>query len=73
MDFFNIFNKTQFIATSINTSFSNNGTVCTALAPCAGYANDTLKWDPSLVQGNFGVNSAAKDGRQIQYGLKIDF
>jgi len=73
MDFFNLFNKTQFIATSINTSFSNNGTVCTAAAPCAGYANDTLKWDPSLVQGNFGVNGAAKDGRQIQYGLKIDF
>ncbi len=82
MDFFNLFNKTQFIATAMNLNLSaTGGTVCTApvLVPptpatCpANYAFDTLKWDPSLLSGNFGVNSAAKDGRQIQYGLKIDF
>ncbi len=73
MDFFNLFNKTQFIATQINRNLSNSGTVCTAASPCAGYANDTLKWDSSQVQGNFGVNSAARDARQIQYGLRIDF
>jgi hypothetical protein len=77
MDFFNIFNKTQFIATSINMNLSNSGTVCnptfTAPSPCAGYAPDSLQWDPSQVQSNFGQNSAAKDAREIQYGLKIDF
>jgi hypothetical protein len=73
MDFFNAFNKTQFIATSMNLSLSNGGTVCTAAAPCAGYANNTLKWDPSLTQGNFGVNNSTRDPRQIQYNLRIDF
>jgi hypothetical protein len=54
MDFFNLFNKTQFIATGgngINTNLSNSGTVCGVGASadpnqpwCAGYADNTLYW-----------------------------
>jgi len=76
MDFFNVFNKTQFIATSMNLSLSNGGTVCstaTGFTPCAGYANNTLKWSPTQVQGNFGQNNSTRDPRQIQYNLRIDF
>jgi Carboxypeptidase regulatory-like domain/TonB-dependent Receptor Plug Domain len=73
LDFFNVFNKTQFIATAMNLNLSNSGVVCTAASPCPGHANDTIEWDPSQLQGDFGVNTAARDARQIQYGLKIDF
>jgi hypothetical protein len=75
LDFFNVFNKTQFIASSINTNLSQvGGTVCTAASPCAGYANNSLKWNAATsLAGNFGDNTATKDPRQIQYGLKIDF
>jgi len=55
MDFFNIFNKTQFIATSISNNLSSNGVVCTAANVadtanfpwCAGYAPNTLFWKPT--------------------------
>ncbi len=75
LDFFNVFNKTQFIASDINTNLSQvGGTVCTAASPCAGYANNSLKWNAATnLAGNFGDNTATKDPRQIQYGLKIDF
>jgi hypothetical protein len=73
LDFFNVFNKTQFIATAMNLNLSNSGNVCSAASPCPGYANNTIQWDSSQVQGDFGVNTAARDARQIQYGLKIDF
>jgi hypothetical protein len=73
MDFFNLFNKTQFIATAMNLNLSNSGNVCTAASPCAGYANDTIQWDSSQVQGDFGANTATRDPRQIQYGLKVEF
>lgn len=76
MDFFNLFNKTQFIATSMNLSLSNGGNVCSTapgFSPCAGYANNTLQWSQSQVQGNFGQNNSARDPRQIQYNLRIDF
>jgi hypothetical protein len=73
LDFFNIFNKTQFIATAMNLNLSNTGNVCSAASPCAGYANDTIQWDQSQVQGDFGVNTAARDPREIQYGLRIEF
>jgi hypothetical protein len=73
MDFFNLFNKTQFIATAMNLNLSNSGNVCTAASPCPGYANDTIQWDSSQVQGDFGANTAARDPRQIQYGLRVEF
>ncbi|HEX3738527.1 MAG TPA: carboxypeptidase regulatory-like domain-containing protein [Terriglobales bacterium] len=75
LDFFNVFNKTQFIASAINTNLSQTGgTVCTAASPCPGYANNSLKWNAATdLSGNFGQNTATKDPREIQYGLKIDF
>jgi hypothetical protein len=73
VDFFNFFNKVQFRGDSINMSLSNGGTVCDAANPCAGYANNTLKWDPSLVQGNFGQLTNDRGPREVQYGLKLDF
>ena len=57
----------------MNLNLSNSGNVCTAASPCPGYANNTIQWDSSQLQGDFGVNTAARDARQIQYGLKIDF
>lgn len=53
MDFFNLFNKPQFVGgnNSINLSLSNSGTVCKAGASadpnqpwCAGYADNSLFW-----------------------------
>ncbi len=73
VDFFNFFNKTQFRGDSISTSLSNGGTLCDAASPCAGYANDTIKWSSSQVQGNFGQLTNDRGPREIQYGLKIDF
>ncbi len=74
MDFFNLFNKSQFIATAMNLSLASGATLCTAANPCPGYANDTLQWNPSTdLQSDFGVNSSARDARQIQYGLRIEF
>jgi hypothetical protein len=91
MDFFNVFNKTQFLPGSINMNLSGvGGTVCTsntvidgdpisgAVAPgtgvCAGHANNTLSWNPKTdLSGGFGNNTAARDPREIQYNLRIDF
>ena len=63
MDFFNLFNKTQFIATSIPVNLGNGGTV----------TNGVITWDQTQRQGNFGQNTAAKDPRQIQYNLRVTF
>jgi hypothetical protein len=74
LDFFNFFNKVQFRGDSINMGLSGaGGTVCDAATPCAGYANDTLKWSPSLVSGSFGQINNDRGPREVQYGLKIDF
>jgi hypothetical protein len=80
VDFFNLFNKTQFRADTINESLSGTGgTVCNATSPgatvtaCPGYANDSLMWSPSGIQGTFGLNNADRGPREIQYGLRIEF
>jgi hypothetical protein len=74
LDFFNFFNKVQFRGDSINMSLSGTGgTVCTAASPCAGYANDTLKWNSSQVSGSFGQLNNDRGPRELQYGLKFDF
>src|SRR5207302_4177582 len=36
LDFFNLFNKTQFRADSIGTSFASGATLCYSVSPCAG-------------------------------------
>ena len=74
MDFFNLFNKTQFNSTGLNLSLSNNATVCTAAAPCAGYADNSLQWNfATNGQTSFGRVENDRGPREIQYGLKLDF
>jgi len=79
MDFFNLFNKTQFRADQIGTGLSGSGgTDCipatTVLAPCSnGYAPFTLQWSQSQVSSNFGKATGDRGPRQVQYGLKVDF
>jgi Carboxypeptidase regulatory-like domain/TonB-dependent Receptor Plug Domain len=81
MEFFNLFNKTQFRADQINLQLASGAVVCTAAAPCAGYADNTVQWNfntPGQGQGNFGqAGSNGTPGdrgpREIQYALKITF
>jgi hypothetical protein len=88
-DFFNLFNKTQFLPSSINGTFGgsglNNGTAVTlcngtagtsqgtANTVCPGYANDTIQWNPANVNHNLGVASQDRAPRQVQYGVQIQF
>jgi Carboxypeptidase regulatory-like domain/TonB-dependent Receptor Plug Domain len=88
MDFFNLFNKTQFLPTSISNGLNVGGpvTLCNATSPfangsvaCPGYGPDTVQWTPSApgvgygVNGSFGVASQDRPPRQIQYGMQITF
>jgi Carboxypeptidase regulatory-like domain/TonB-dependent Receptor Plug Domain len=79
MEFFNLFNKTQFRADQINLQLAANAVACTTLAPCAGYAANTVSWNfANNGQQNFGqAGSSGTPGdrgpREIQYALKINF
>ena len=74
MEFYNLFNKTQFRADQINNQLANGGTACTAAAPCPGYAVNTLKWNfASQGTQNFGQVTGDRGPREIQYALKINF
>ncbi|HZP18394.1 MAG TPA: hypothetical protein VFB00_10535, partial [Terriglobales bacterium] len=82
MDFFNLFNKTQFRADSVNVNLSNGGglTACNftvntgASTACPGYPNDSVAWNPATsLNANFGQATNDRGPRQIQYGLKIEF
>src|SRR6266542_1569804 len=79
MEFFNFFNTTQFRADQINNQLAGSATACTAAAPCAGYAVNTVQYNcASDGQGNFGqAGSNGSPGdrgpREIQYALKISF
>jgi hypothetical protein len=73
MDFFNIFNKTQFIATSIPNNLSGSGVVCsaadvtdTANFPwCSGYTPNSLFWKTTDTQwGPFPAGSPQCPGAQ---------
>jgi hypothetical protein len=65
MDFFNLFNKSQFIATSMNLNLSNNGTIChvgDSANPntpwCAGYTDNSVFWKTNdTFWGPFAVGS----------------
>lgn len=77
MDFFNLFNKTQFLPSSVSSGLSNgsgpqlcNGTQTstpqTALGPnfiCPGYANDSVRWvnSGSNSQLNTSLGQASGD------------
>jgi hypothetical protein len=89
MDFFNLFNKTQFLPTNISNIVSTGGTVtlCNPTAGtaqgntaiCPGQGPDTLQWLPGSsptapqITPTFGRASQDRPPRQIQYGLKIEF
>ncbi len=84
MDFFNLFNKTQFRADQIGTSISGSaGTDCNAAnigkPVCAGYALNSEAWNTGLtgtgnqLSSSFGAATGDRGPRQIQYGLKVEF
>jgi len=88
MDFFNLFNKTQFLPSSVTNQINNGGQVflCNPTAgtvqgapgsswgPCPGYGADTIKWlSASQVRPGFGQATQDRAPRQIQYGLKLEF
>jgi hypothetical protein len=82
MEFFNLFNKTQFRADQINLQLAGNAIACVNANPdpaCAGRAPNTAAWSfASNGQGNFGqAGSNGSPGdrgpREIQYALKIIF
>lgn len=67
MDFFNLFNKTQFLPTSVTDTLNVGGTVtlCNPTAGtaqggqgqvCPGYANDTIQWTPTPGVTSYQVN-----------------
>lgn len=82
MDFFNLFNKTQFLPSSVSASLSNGSgpTLCNGTSGfgssnvCPGYANDSVAWDRSTqLNGAFGQATGDRTPRNIQYGLKVEF
>jgi len=84
MEFYNLFNKTQFRADQINYQLANTAVAClpgTTAAVCAGHAVDTIGYSfagnggsiPSMGQQNFGQATNDRGPREIQYALKINF
>ena len=83
LDFFNLFNKTQFLPSSVNTNLSNGSgmTLCTAAnigtanSPCTtAYSPNTVAWNPATnLSTNFGKATGDRFPRQVQYGLKVEF
>jgi Carboxypeptidase regulatory-like domain/TonB-dependent Receptor Plug Domain len=68
MEFFNLFNKVQFLGNSgdadsqLNANYSSNMT--------ANLANNTTT---GTVDANFGQSTKTRGPREIQYGLKLTF
>jgi hypothetical protein len=87
MEFFNLFNKVQFLGnaqgfTGINNTLSSGGQACKAAVvatavqgdPCFGAAPNTLVWDPTRNrQAQFGQATRDRGPREIQYALKLTF
>jgi hypothetical protein len=89
LEFFNLFNTTQFRADSFgdNTSLSSSGTACFTTTvdsdihsinnpngPCSGYALNTVSWVRGTDQRqSFGLLTNDRGPREIQYALKITF
>lgn len=76
MEFFNLFNKAQFRADQLNTQLAQGAVACTAAAPCAGYATNTVQWNfatPGQGVQQFGQVTGDRGPREIQYALKISF
>jgi hypothetical protein len=76
MEFYNLFNKTQFRADQIGVQLANGAVACvegTIDARCDGHAINTVGFSPSDVQGGFGFVGKDRGPREIQYALKITF
>ena len=77
MEFYNLFNKTQFRADQDNFQLANTAVAClpgTVDVRCAGHADNTVAYDQgSMGQGNFGQITKTRGPREIQYALKITF
>ena len=70
LELFNAFNTVQFRGDSLGINFYN-GTVACGVNPCS-VTNNTIT-STGAVDGNFGIARGAKDGREIQYALKLNF
>lgn len=67
LEFFNLFNKTQFRADKINNNLGNG-------QGSYDKATNTLIWDPAAgTQTSFGQSTLTRGPREIQYALKISF
>jgi hypothetical protein len=84
MEFYNLFNKTQFRADQINNQLASTAVAClpgTTAAVCAGHAVDTIGYSfagnggsiPAMGLQNFGQATGDRGPREIQYALKINF
>jgi hypothetical protein len=82
MEFFNFFNKTQFIANTTGTStignvLSNSVAPClagTTDPACAGLPVNSVTWNASNTRNaSFGVATKDRGPREIQYALKFTF
>jgi hypothetical protein len=77
MEFYNLFNKTQFRADQNNFQLASGGVAClpgTTDSHCAGHADNTVSYNQAeFGQGNFGQITKDRGPREIQYALKITF
>jgi hypothetical protein len=83
MEFYNLFNKTQFRADQIDTQLASDGVACIegeTNPVCAGHAVNTVGWNfaqfgRTTTFGIAGQNGSPGDRgpREIQYALKINF
>ena len=84
MEFYNLFNKVQFLGNyqdtgNIGTVLSNSVLACTAAniisnPSCFGKPLNTTTWDASNTRNpNYGQATKDKGPREIQYGLKVNF
>jgi len=85
MEFFNLFNKVQFLGNAqdsndINTVLSNSVLACTSAnvnttgSACFGRPLNTTVWDADNTRNpNFGRATRDRGPREIQYALKFNF
>lgn len=69
MEFFNIFNTTQFRGDSLQMNFYNDTVFCGAAACSA--ANNTIT--SAVFRNDFGIAGRTKLPREIQYALRLNF
>jgi hypothetical protein len=86
MEFYNLFNKTQFRADQVINQLANPGSPVACIAgtetvgnplfnaSCAGHAINTVSYNFAAdgIQ-NFGQATVDRGPREIQYALKINF